>query len=368
MKKEEFLEALRAGLAGTADAEQALAFYQEMIDDRMEDGMPEEEAVAQVGPLETVLAQAVQDLTVVAREPQPQIRRVLIQERDFDLVIRPTLNAEYRLVASREGCHDCTLEAGTLRITRNQRPGRDFDEMTLYLPQAAYERLELHTVNGDVRILQDFKTIQLTSASGDVTLSGDFCGDMTLQTASGDLTLRGTFAGETSVQTASGDMDLQGRFSRDVRLKTASGCILASAASFSQALQANTVSGDIELNDVLSGPAVLHSTSGEVTLDRFCGESLTMETVSGDLTLRSTLSKGDFFCKTVSGDCELSAADGPRMRFTSTSGSLSGTLLHSKTFTTRTLSGDMDLPEDGAPNGTFEIRTVSGDADLSIAK
>ena len=48
MNKQEFLSALQNALAGLPkkDRQKTLAFYSEMIDDRMEDGMTEEEAVA----------------------------------------------------------------------------------------------------------------------------------------------------------------------------------------------------------------------------------------------------------------------------------------------------------------------------------
>ena len=45
MKKQEFLDALGAGLSGSSDAEEVLDFYREMIEDRMEDGMEEEGVV-----------------------------------------------------------------------------------------------------------------------------------------------------------------------------------------------------------------------------------------------------------------------------------------------------------------------------------
>ena len=51
MNKSEFLGALRKGLHGLPqdDIEERLAFYGEMIDDRTEEGLSEEEAVSAVG-------------------------------------------------------------------------------------------------------------------------------------------------------------------------------------------------------------------------------------------------------------------------------------------------------------------------------
>ena len=54
MNKEEFLSELRTKLSGLPqeDIEERISFYSEMIDDRMEDGISEEEAVE--GMLSTV--------------------------------------------------------------------------------------------------------------------------------------------------------------------------------------------------------------------------------------------------------------------------------------------------------------------------
>ena len=72
MGKAEFMEMLRKRLAGLpqAEIEERLAFYNEMIDDRIEDGLTEEEAVAEVGPVEDVVNQIMSEipLTALVRE------------------------------------------------------------------------------------------------------------------------------------------------------------------------------------------------------------------------------------------------------------------------------------------------------------
>ena len=72
MNKQEFLNALRYGLSGLPqdDVEERLVFYSEMIDDRMEEGLSEEEAVAQAGPIEEIVSQTVGEipLTKIVKE------------------------------------------------------------------------------------------------------------------------------------------------------------------------------------------------------------------------------------------------------------------------------------------------------------
>ncbi len=64
MSKEQFLWELREGLAGLPqeDIEERLAFYSEMIDDRMEEGMTEDEAVSCAGPISEIVSQTVADI------------------------------------------------------------------------------------------------------------------------------------------------------------------------------------------------------------------------------------------------------------------------------------------------------------------
>lgn len=66
MDKETFLASLREGLSGLprSDAAECLAFYGELIDDRMEDGLSEAEAVAGIGPVEEIVAQTVAEIPI----------------------------------------------------------------------------------------------------------------------------------------------------------------------------------------------------------------------------------------------------------------------------------------------------------------
>ena len=84
MGKQEFLDALRAGLAGLPqeDIEERVTFYTEMIDDRMEDGLSEEEAVAEIGSVEEIVQQIVAEtpLTKLVKERVKPKRRLQVWE------------------------------------------------------------------------------------------------------------------------------------------------------------------------------------------------------------------------------------------------------------------------------------------------
>ena len=72
MNKHEFMAELRARLCGVPrqDAEERINFYCEMIDDRIEEGLSEEDAVAQMGCVDDIAAEIISDipLTKIAKE------------------------------------------------------------------------------------------------------------------------------------------------------------------------------------------------------------------------------------------------------------------------------------------------------------
>ncbi len=64
MSKQEFLTQLREGLKGLPhdEIEERLNFYSEMIDDRIEDGILEDDAVAEVGATNEIVEQVISDI------------------------------------------------------------------------------------------------------------------------------------------------------------------------------------------------------------------------------------------------------------------------------------------------------------------
>ncbi|MBE6562769.1 MAG: DUF1700 domain-containing protein [Ruminococcaceae bacterium] len=67
MTKNEFLDALRKNLKGLPESEleERLNFYSEIIDDRMEEGLSEDEAVAAAGNVDEITAQIFKDVPFI---------------------------------------------------------------------------------------------------------------------------------------------------------------------------------------------------------------------------------------------------------------------------------------------------------------
>ena len=86
MGKTEFLARLQTGLSALPreEQEERLSFYREMIEDQMEEGLTEEEAVAAAGPVEEIIVQFAGDIPPlpaekpVAKQRSPWVTVLLI--------------------------------------------------------------------------------------------------------------------------------------------------------------------------------------------------------------------------------------------------------------------------------------------------
>ena len=82
MKKQEFLDKLRGSLWAMpeTDIQNSLDYYNEMIDDRMEDGLSEEEAVAAVGDLDEIVSQILSETPRPPQTVKPEQKQVPARE------------------------------------------------------------------------------------------------------------------------------------------------------------------------------------------------------------------------------------------------------------------------------------------------
>lgn len=67
MNKAEFTEQLKAALKGLSeeDLKKSVDYYEEMIDDRMEDGIPEEEAINGLGSIDEIKNKILKEIPIV---------------------------------------------------------------------------------------------------------------------------------------------------------------------------------------------------------------------------------------------------------------------------------------------------------------
>lgn len=174
---------------------------------------------------------------------------------------------------------------------------------------------------------------------------------VTARTRSADLRARGTIGG-LQAQTASGDVRAD-VVSGDVRVKSASGDLSVSTVRGS--LDAQTASGDVEAG-IVRGRLDAQSASGDVRVEEAC-DDVRAAVVSGDLTL-DAVSSGNVSLQSVSGDLTIGVRRGSRVYLDCNT--LSGD-------TSSELELQNDVPAGDGPLVEIRAKTVSGDVHIRRA-
>ena len=253
MTKTEFLLRLREMLSELPqeDVAERLVFYGEMIDDRMEDGLTEDEAVSGIGQPERIAQQILAETPVRRTEREREsirsetveidgiFRDIDIDSRAEDLTILHADDGVCKAVfyGSDRQKHEVRVENGTLFI-RITEEGKWYDRIAffssqktgieLYLSQTQYSSLQIKSSTGDIEVTErvSFEDVDIAVGTGDIRSRASVSGKASVKTGTGDITLEDMSAGEVSIVTASGDTDMRSvESSGDIKIKSASGDI-----------------------------------------------------------------------------------------------------------------------------------------------
>lgn len=389
MTKREFLEMLneRTSRLGEAERNRLLEYYGEIIDDRMEEGLAEDEAVAALGDP----AALTRDYTDPAAEgvtPNPEVRpagesvaalnglRIRVDSADVTIA-RGTLDngAAAQLRFSDPARFEWRMDGDVMEIVEKSPEGPRFSlQRVLHLLSSPAQHVKVtlaapldgafsYAAGGGDLTLEGAAFgggAGIDSASGDVTLRTFDCGgDLKLSTRSGDVRLEGVrVAGSLHVHLASGDLaSTHLSVAGETRIDAASGDIDLRKPDL-EALAISTASGDIELFQGSAAATEIHAASGDVDLKAMeCNPTLAIETATGDVSMGRCIAL-ETRVKTASGDVDVRLVR----------------LECGYDIVANSASGDVRLPDDNPPareglrQPRLAIRTASGDIDVKIVR
>ncbi len=384
MNKEQFLAALRARLTGLPreDLERTLQYYREMIDDRIEEGMSEQAAVADVGDPDELAAAILQR---PVRQPTYRTdqgtkeRKSMSGGKKAALIVCAALliiagislivgslslrkesrmheytfanagiralelecgAAEVKLLPAGDGiCRVRCVESATqkYKVWKNEetlhveRTGRwSFFSVTrkenyvhVYLPEREYESLWVKSSSGGVSVPEDFcfRTAIISASSGGVGFAAEVTDELNIRSSSGGVAVSGASPDDLFISVSSGGVALSGVTSGKVDLRSSSGGMRLDDIRCAE-LNATCSSGAIRLSDVIAdGAMTLECTSGAIRLE----------------------------------DC-----DAAELHIQCTSGSVSGHLLTPKTWSASSTSGSVRVPQSSSGGGICNVHTTSG--------
>ena len=321
MTKSEFIDELcrRLRLMPADEAQKTVIFYSESIDDRIEDGMTEEEAVAAVGSIDDIVRE------VMGSTPPPRAERTAGDGRDWsgpaeerDYTFSPAgvrgitvieTGGDVRIANSYDGLIHvrCTEGAGvhyditegeTLRVTKvvgagvnekvnkklsmlgfsininlpNISFGSSDTDVEIRVPPVEGLTVNLNTSSGDIDCaIGEVYALHLRTGSGDVDVSGLRVTDvLEAISASGDADISDVICDRLVISTVSGDSSADGVTAREARINTVSGDAHLTGAYIKEKLTTVSVSGDIdcELRSILPRGS-FESVSGDIDVELF---------------------------------------------------------------------------------------------------
>lgn len=262
--------------------------------------------------------------------------------------------------------HEVVIENDTLVIKRidNRKWFEQFGiywdnvpvTITVFLSETEYESLYVRSESGDISVSDSFAftDAELLSTSGNISCHAVIQEKLALETASGDITVSGqnpamsnqTFL-DLEAATISGEIELT-----DLIL---------------QELYANSTSGDLDLRVGVSGEALLSTVSGETEIESSVMGTLTIGSTSGDIGLTDVLVNGHMQIETTSGELSLQNSDAATLKLTSVSGDIICVLKTAKHIVTDTTSGNITVPDSDSSAGLCETNTTSGNIEVRIS-
>lgn len=389
MTRAQFLNDLYHRLEGLTQeqAEQHLTYYAEMLADRMEEGMSEEQAVESMEDVETIARRILEEegrSAVSSRPPEPpaypDASRIPggggarayqgKEKRDWR---RPASILLWALAIL------CALGALGRWIARDRWGSRAVDATDVVLEeslpaqdQTAYD----YGYEGDGfwAPLEGISAVNIQIVTGAVWVSAGDGGGIFLRTDGDERQLHWEQDGSTLNISSRGSGDtLYMAVPTDVlgslTINASSADVMIDTVNINT-LDITTVSGDVRAGWVNAAEITVKTTSGDVYLDGLTTDSLNVSTASGDVEGLSSSAR-ILEAKSISGELEMDLLGAGHIALETTSGSIDMSLAAAD-WTAGSMdlcsrSGDIDLALPAELGFTLTFDTTSGDAELEMA-
>lgn len=258
-----------------------------------------------------------------------------------DIVFMPSQNSKSSIVCREQKNvkHSVTVKDDTLVISVvDTRKWYEYiginigtPKITVYLPNAEYEKLFIKESTGDVAIPNNFSFESM------------------------------------DISTSTGDVKNDASASESIKIKTGTGNIRVENIS-AEALDLSVSTGEITVCDVTcQGDVKIHVSTGKTKLTDVACKNLTSSGNTGDISLKNVIATEKFSLERSTGDVKFDGCDAAEISVKTDTGDVTGTLLSEKVFLAETDTGRVEVPKT-ATGGRCEITTDTGDIRIKIQK
>lgn len=252
-------------------------------------------------------------------QPQGTFENIQVETDTADIWFLPSEDDEIKIT-----CYERSKERHSVRVERDtllielQDERKWYDhigiswgspEITIYLPQGAYNALSVDSSTGhtDIDDAFSFQTVEISQDTGDIRCYASAENEIKLQTDTGDIHMEKVSAGEI-----------------DLRVST-----------------------------------------GKVTLEDVTCKNLNSIGDTGNITLKNTVAQGKISIERGTGNVRLESCDAAELFIKTDTGDVRGALRSEKVFITQTDTGWINVPKT-VQGGKCEVITDTGNIQFEI--
>lgn len=238
------------------------------------------------------------------------IRQEITIQESFENISIDTQDCDVRfaMFSGRDDCmveirayektkHSAVVEDGTLKIKMtDDRKWTDYVgifhfgrtetmAMTVYLPAAEYDSLQVRTETGDITLTQEpvFREALLRSDTGEISCVGVSGDVLDCMTSTGDISVQNSAPTLTKLQSNTGDLSISGSAGDDIHMTTNTGEVDAENVK-ALMFTCNSDTGEVELEKVTAEDYLqVFTTTGDVGIEGCDAGKVNIETDTGDV-------------------------------------------------------------------------------------
>lgn len=402
MTRAQFLNDLYRRLEGLTQeqAEQHLTYYAEMLADRMEEGMSEDQAVASMEDIDVIARRILEEegqSAASSRPPEPpaypdasrlpggggarayQGKEKRDWRRPASILLwalailcalgalgRHLIRSSYREMEFSHVIEEVTDNAPMVQV--QEGTAQYYWEATKDAVDYGYEG------DGFWAPLEGISAVNIQIVTGAVWVSAGDGGGIFLRTDGDERQLHWEQDGSTLNISSRGSGDtlyvaVPDDILGNLTINASSADVMIDTVNINT-LDITTVSGDVRAGWVNAAEITVKTTSGDVYLDGLTTDSLNVSTASGDVEGLSSTAR-ILEAKSISGGLEMDLLGAERIALETTSGGIDMFLAAADwtagSMDLRSRSGDIDLGLPAELGFTLTFDTTSGDAELEMA-
>ncbi len=216
---------------------------------------------------------------------------------------------------------------------------------------------------------ETYETLTIEVESGDVFIPAEFTfTNADISATSGDVKMVGNVSQNLSVEVVSGGIYVGQVRGESISVQTTSGDVALNSVSANGKISVKSTSGDLKIEGATCGEMYAKATSGEMEIENVrIGGKAEFHVTSGDIDLDDVISQGETEIRASSGNIRLTKCDAASYVIHADSGNVTGNILSSKIFQAKAGSGNVRVP-DTTTGGVCKVTTGSGNIKLSVVQ